>query len=1042
MSNNLEQIKSRVSETKDQIEKSRDLSPEEKMAKAREFENVMSEISADLELLKSSATPQELKEIEAVEVEYKKLQEQLTVFKKELDDFQNQLKEDIFQDIKEDEDTDDKQKKENKKNWFWRQIEGLTSKDEWSSNPAKNVARIAWGFWAVWLWSKIIKWIGRLFKKKNNNESETKDIEKKPWYKKWRWMWLIWVWWFFGIKWLMDYFSNKVDKTDTSVDQVSDYEKLTEDQKNKYEKIWNCTNDFYSSIWNKEINMWYRDANYLWKISEDVKLKKWETPEKLAWVVPFCIDKDSENISKFLSERDLNVYLFSKNYKELKNKIKGWTVDRLESFLWPFANKLQSFEVFGMRPWKSLWENIQDWLNDDEEWRQKELDFFFRQYTKVLTYVNDRKTALEYQIAEKSIKARWYDGDSRPEDRKDQLDMIKDALSDKERFEKEIKDNEIYVSFLSSNLLWVWFILESNWLLNWDMSDLLSQEVIWPIDEESDDILKYDEDFKTTIIDKWIEEIDWWLSDWTKDDLIDTCDDLRDDMVDESWTWFLQENLEWISYACNMTDSNKDIFLKETWLDKFANKYTDTINEFREKIKNGTATKEDLEKLKKMSSEYLAFKKELNLAIYTLTQIRDDNPDRVGRFLNTIYKFFTGLAESFSNIFTWNWTKWDWINFWVGISVILWSIYIIKHPGRILLWTVNKTRQWITWVAWRPSLSSFWLKRKINSLSSFTDKKSFFQHYLFNWKINNKKKILRLADSQIWIRANTVEDLLKQLWVPNEYVDQVWKYRSNKNLRKLMLKQYVSSHANINDRLFRRKSSKVFNFDTDALRKIKAIDIVSDANLKYSKSINRLLRNMKSLDDLDKLELLISDQRFLSKIENLNRFQLKKISRSIGKVWFTVDWIDSIIGWSSNIDAATRTRFNQIIDDEILVMRWSSTSADSRIMKWKINQLENLKSSNKVTKEMADTFIKLESKWIKARHFPDISDRLKQDKKLIQALDNWNFDEFSRLARANRSLKNTHKILWEFDSVLKRWWKYIDELADIIKGLWRVMRLL
>lgn len=116
MSNNIDTIRSSVSETRNQIEQSRDLSPEEKMAKAREFENVISEISRDLELLKPSATPQELKEIEAVEQEYKKLQEQLTVFKKELDDFQNQLQEDILQDIKED--NDDKQKKENKKNWF------------------------------------------------------------------------------------------------------------------------------------------------------------------------------------------------------------------------------------------------------------------------------------------------------------------------------------------------------------------------------------------------------------------------------------------------------------------------------------------------------------------------------------------------------------------------------------------------------------------------------------------------------------------------------------------------------------------------------------------------------------------------------------------------------------------------------------------------------------------------------------------------------------------------------------------------------------
>lgn len=94
--------------------------------------------------------------------------------------------------------------------------------------------------------------------------------------------------------------------------------------------------------------------------------------------------------------------------------------------------------------------------------------------------------------------------------------MIKTALSDQERFEKEIKTNETYNSFLSSNLLWVWSILESNWLFNWNISDVLSNSVIWPLDEESDDILQYDESSNMTIIDKWIVEIDWWLSSWTK----------------------------------------------------------------------------------------------------------------------------------------------------------------------------------------------------------------------------------------------------------------------------------------------------------------------------------------------------------------------------------------------------------------------------------------------------------------------------------------------------------------------------------------------
>lgn len=94
-----------------------------------------------------------------------------------------------------------------------------------------------------------------------------------------------------------------------------------------------------------------------------------------------------------------------------------------------------------------------------------------------------------------------------------------------------------------------------------------------------------------------------------KKDLIDTCNDLKDDMIDEFGTWFMQENLEWISYMANLDDSNKDLFLKETGLDKSANKYIESINIIREKIKSWTATKEDLENLKKASTEYFAFKK-------------------------------------------------------------------------------------------------------------------------------------------------------------------------------------------------------------------------------------------------------------------------------------------------------------------------------------------------------------------------------------------------------------------------------------------------
>ena len=1017
----IEKIRSEVNKTKLEIENSNELSPEQKMYKAKELESTISKIKKDLDSLRSNTQEADLiEEIDDLQADFESLNSNFEIkFQEELADLQEEV-------VENGEEEPEIVPSENDK------------PNRWQRNK-KTVL-----IWAGTLWVGLLirRWIKKRKERKEWWSSEKKWFRNRWIWKVLKWTW-IWVAWFFGIKWLLDKFSNTVDKTDTSVDQVSDYEELSEENRLKYEKFWESTNSFYDNIWQKESELWYVDSNYLWKISEDVKLKEWETPERLAWVVPFCIDKDSKNISKFLWESDLNKYLFSKNYKELKNTIKSWSKPKLEKFLWPFATKLQSFQVFGT--W-SLWERIQDWLSGDEEERQKELNFFFRQYTKVLTYTNDRKTSIEYKIAEKAIKARWYDGDSRPDNKEEQMEIIQNALGDKERFEKEIKNNPTYSSFMSSNLLWVWDILQSNWLLNWDMSILLQEEIIWPLDEENDDILKYDEDSKKTIIDIWIEEIDSWLNNRTKKDLLDTCDDLRDDMIDESWTGFLQENIERISYACNMDDSNKATFLKETWLDKFADKYTDTLREFREKIENGTATREDLENLKKMSSEYLAFKKELNLAIYTLTQIREDNPDIVWRIINTIKKMFEWLAKSFSDIFKWDWTIWDWINIGVTISVIGWTVYIIKNPRKAIWKVLSWTWRWVTRVAWRPTLSYYWFKNKLKSLDGLADKKSYFKHHLFNWKIRNKDRILKLARSEFGTEVDNIEELLKEFDVPEKYVDQVWNYRWNKKLRKLFMSQKISDNVSIRQKLLNKNLSKKYIFHESVLKKIKSVDEISEANPKYSKSINRLLKNMKTVDDLDKLEMLITDQRFLNKIENLNKFKLKKISRSIGNADFTVEWIDDLLRSTSenleHLDPTLKAKFDKVINTEIELIR-----NNPKII-WrepKIKKLTELKIEKNLTDTDLNMFIKLSDSDVRAQHFPDIGDWLKNDElsgSLKEALSEWNYHNFRKIIKNNKNLlKNSDSVINNFDEALgfARNSRYMKNI-DLLKYVWKIAK--
>ena len=101
-------------------------------------------------------------------------------------------------------------------------------------------------------------------------------------------------------------------------------------------------------------------------------------------------------------------------------------------------------------------------------------------------------------------------------------------------------------------------------------------------------------------------------------------------------------------------------------------------------------------------------------------------------------------------------------------------------------------------------------------------------------------------------------------------------------------------------------------------------------------------------------------------------------------------------------------------------------------------QLDNLKISNLTQTDM-EALISLHQKGIKAQYLPDISSRVKVDLNLEKALKEWDFDEFSKVARANKNLKNVDNIIWEFDTVLKRTWRYADDFADIAKNILKVV---
>jgi hypothetical protein len=199
---------------------------------------------------------------------------------------------------------------------------------------------------------------------------------------------------------------------------------------------------------------------------------------------------------------------------------------------------------------------------------------------------------------------------------------------------------------------------------------------------------------------------------------------------------------------------------------------------------------------------------------------------------------------------------------------------------------------------------------------------------------------------------------------------------------------------------------------------------------------------------------LVSDPKFLSKIEKLNIFQLKKVSRSIGKAWFTVDWIDSIIRWSTNIDVATKTKFNSIIDEAIASVK-SQSSLNANFYKINESKLSSLKNNKNLTELDMKSLVKLNWKWFRWSSLPDLFDVLKSDIShnkwtgklgdyLQDALKNWDYDSFVKVLWDHKNLItkiDVDDIIRQMDNV-KIVLRNVDEFADILKWIWRIIKLI
>ena len=1032
----IESLKTKIESTKNQLDdfkqKIKNFSPEEKtekaktlsdvnnMQEAQEIKQALAEIKAELDALKASATatPAEMNDVE-------------TQLKSINDDYDNTIKE-----------FDDELKtlqsavtwiSAPKQWWDWwlsKQRKWLLSWQEWKDNTKTNVLRALWWVWIIWwiawLWDKIfnridyeeeIPWYKNMTKseKKKARKKYRRELKKekkhaeslKSFWDRPFWKFLKWTGIWTGVYYVVHGLATwqwhptelfnweKDEKIQTPEQQVADYEALTQEQREVYEKIWHNVNTFYWKVWDQEKKIWFVDENYLWTISEKVKSANGQEIKKYEWLVPFCIDISTDTVERILSEHEIESLCFNSDKEKLWNEVKTWWKDKLAKVLWKFIPSLASFKWMW---WNSLGDKLKNRVDASDEYseqRKDELQYFFRQYLKVLVYLNDKKTELEYKLTEEEVKFHWYtvDGETsswQSNDPDGNNKLIIDAMNDGDWFDAHIKDNEKYKKFMSWRLFDIDNNLKEFGLNNGEVSKYLQEEVLDDLDDKEQDILDIDEndiqDAWTTwttwtiktMLDKWIEELESWWSLSHKGRLSRMCEDLCDDIEDEFAQGWLHKYFEWVSVATNTEDAAMEQFLEHTWMKDAVDGYQNIIKTIKTKIDNGTVTKEELQQLKDSTAEWFALKKEIAIAIYTMQDIKSDNPDLLARLIKAGWALIKNTFNALKDIFTGNGDFHDYLIALWGIA----TIAIVTHPGKTVgivrrAWvtTVEKTAKCTSYIVWRwittPYMSTRWLQRRMKSISSLANKKSYFLYFVTGWWSRDENRLLRIARENFSQEYHTVWEVLQDIigtkWMNGVSWADLWRCLQDKNLAKLAVTHTASSNVRRYRRIRQIRQTREFTVNkknvqyiTEALNEIAACN-----NTETKKLLKSMLCSVKTAEELEFCHDLAYwvhgwevPEAMIKSLGRVRRSHMKWLTSSAyrsqpRKIYEHIS-LKKFSWWNADKEALLRV----VLGEQSSMGGFSSTAAKNAVkeFEWVKHTIKNLNSEQvKAMKEIFQT---------------------------------------------------------------------------------------